>query len=75
MSVRARGVRAGVTAFVATRAGGVPLVVLAAIAAAWAVSVAAAVSGVGAHVHHDALLAHGAPPLLGVRRLPARPGR
>jgi predicted metal-binding membrane protein len=48
------------------RAGGVPLPVLGAIAAAWVVSVAAAVSGEGAHVHHDALLGHGAPPLLGV---------
>ncbi|HEY6780637.1 MAG TPA: DUF2182 domain-containing protein [Thermoleophilaceae bacterium] len=66
MNVHAPAPPRGVAAFAATRAGGVPLPVLAAIAVAWAVSIAAEASGVGAHLHHDALLAHGAPPLIGV---------
>ncbi len=66
MNVHASASPRGVAALVATRAGGVPLVVLAAVGVAWAVSIAAMASGVGAHVHHDALLADGAPPLLGV---------
>jgi predicted metal-binding membrane protein len=50
----------------AARAGGVPLPVLGAIGVAWAASILAEATGVGAQLHHDALLGHGAPPLLGV---------
>jgi predicted metal-binding membrane protein len=42
------------------------LVVVVAIVLAWAVAIAAELSGAAAHAHHDALLAHGGPPLSGV---------
>jgi predicted metal-binding membrane protein len=41
---------------------GVPVVVLAAIAAAWAVAIAAQASGAAGVVHHDGVLADGPPP-------------
>jgi predicted metal-binding membrane protein len=49
-------------AFVAARVGGVPVVVLGAIASAWAAAIAAQASGAAAVVHHDAVLADGPPP-------------
>ena len=55
---------ASVHAAPARRPARVPLVVMAAIALAWAVSVAAQASGLAAYVHHDALLEHGPPFLL-----------
>ena len=47
----------------AARVHGIPAVVLAAIAGAWALAVAAQATGQQGQLHHDALLGPGAPPL------------
>jgi predicted metal-binding membrane protein len=57
------GARArGQAALAAARVRGVPLVVLAAIATAWAAAIAAQASGAADIVHHDEVLADGPPP-------------
>jgi len=58
MSAPARGPGALATA----RVRGVPVIVLAAIASAWAAAIAAQASGAASVVHHDTLLADGLPP-------------
>jgi predicted metal-binding membrane protein len=52
----------GPATFASARVRGVPVLIVAAIAAAWAAAIAAEVSGTAELVHHDALLAGGAPP-------------
>jgi predicted metal-binding membrane protein len=52
----------GPAAIAAARVRGVPLVVLAAVAAAWAVAIAAQATGTAGVVHHDEVLAEGTPP-------------
>ena len=53
-------------ALAAARVRGVPLVVLAAIAVAWAVAIAAQAGGAAGVVHHDSVLADGPPPAAAV---------
>jgi predicted metal-binding membrane protein len=52
----------GTAALATARVRGVPLIVLAAITAAWAAAIAAHASGAASVVHHDDLLADGPPP-------------
>jgi predicted metal-binding membrane protein len=52
----------GPAAWAAARVRGVPVVVLAAVAAAWAVAIAAQATGAAAVVHHDTATAEGSPP-------------
>jgi predicted metal-binding membrane protein len=56
----------GPAALAAVRVRGVPLVVLAAITAAWATAIAAQASGAASVVHHDDVLANGPPPVAAV---------
>jgi predicted metal-binding membrane protein len=51
----------GLAVLAAARVRGVPVIVLAAVAAAWAAAIAAQASGAASVVHHDDVLAHGAP--------------
>ena len=51
----------GPVALAAARVRGVPLLVVTAIAAAWAAAIAAEVTGTAAVIHHDALLSDGLP--------------
>ena len=52
----------GPAALAAARVRGVPVIVLAAITAAWAAAIAAQASGAAGVVHHDTVLADGPPP-------------
>jgi predicted metal-binding membrane protein len=52
---------ARVAAAASARLGRAPAAVVAAIALAWAVSIAAQLAGLAAYVHHDVLLEHGPP--------------
>jgi predicted metal-binding membrane protein len=56
----------GPAALVAARVRGVPVIVLGAIAAAWAAAIAAEASGAAGVVHHDTVLADGPPPAAAV---------
>src|SRR5688572_32064109 len=56
----------GPAALGTARVRGVPLVVLAAITAAWAAAIAAQASGAASAVHHDDVLADGAPQVAAV---------
>jgi predicted metal-binding membrane protein len=56
----------GPAAFAAARVRGVPVMVAAAVAAAWSAAIAAEATGTAGLVHHDALLAGGAPPVWAV---------
>src|SRR5688500_15432713 len=60
-AARVRTPARGSAALAAARVRGVPVVVLAAIAAAWATAIVAQTSGAAAVVHHDELLADGPP--------------
>jgi predicted metal-binding membrane protein len=52
----------GPAPFASARVRGLPVAVVAAVAAAWAAAIAAELTGTAGLVHHDALLAGGAPP-------------
>ena len=56
----------GPAALAAARVRGVPVIVLGAIAAAWAAAIAAQASGAAGVVHHDTVLADGPPPAAAV---------
>jgi predicted metal-binding membrane protein len=56
----------GLAAVAVARVRGVPVIVLAAVAAAWAAAIAAQASGAASVVHHDDVLADGAPSAGGV---------
>jgi predicted metal-binding membrane protein len=56
------GASAREPAALAARVHGVPLIVLAAVTAAWTAAIAAQASGAASVVHHDAVLADGLPP-------------